>query len=40
MYTGCRIGEIMALNKNNIDFSKRQIKIDRTVTRNKNGKEK
>lgn len=40
MYTGCRIGEIMALKKENINLKTKEIKIERTITRSKNGKEK
>ena len=40
MYTGMRIGEIMALKKENINFDKKEIKIDRTITRDRKGKSK
>lgn len=40
MYTGCRIGEIMAIKKENINLEKREIKIEPTITKDKNGEEK
>lgn len=36
--TGMRIGEVLALSINNIDFKKNTILIDKTLTKDKNGK--
>ena len=36
-HTGMRIGEILALTPDDIDFEKKQIKITKTLTKDKNG---
>lgn len=38
LFTGMRIGEILTLKKSNIDFKKKEIHIERTLTKNQNGK--
>ncbi len=38
MYTGMRIGEILALNKNDIDLQNNTINISKTLTKDKNDK--
>lgn len=38
IFTGMRIGEILSLKSNDIDFINRKIKVSRTLTQNKNGK--
>ncbi len=38
LYTGMRIGEILALKKDDIDFKNKEIHIQRTLTKNKNEK--
>lgn len=38
LHTGMRIGEILALQPNDIDFNNKLINIDNTLTKNKNGK--
>ena len=38
LYTGMRMGEILALEVNDIDFKNKEIHIQRTLTKNKNDK--
>lgn len=38
LYTGLRVGELLALSKNNIDLTKNTIFIERTLTRDKEDK--
>ena len=38
LYSGMRIGEVLALSKNNIDFENKIITVTRTLTRDEDGK--
>lgn len=38
LFTGMRIGEVLALSRDNIDLNKNTLKIERTLTRDKNDK--
>ena len=38
LYTGCRIGEILAIQKNNIDLDNNKLFIEKTLSRNKDDK--
>lgn len=38
LFTGLRVGELLALSRNNINLNKKTISIERTLTRDKNDK--
>ena len=38
--TGMRVGEVLALDRQSIDLANKTIRIDKTLTKDKNGKVK